>query len=149
MRILMKFLFLFCAIFLAACAAKPSRDDASYGASVGIVNHTGKFIYSVSVDGGGGGHMEAWGAGAASVCCVMVPRKWIPGMQVLVSWDMPEGSKHIVKEKRVDVERYDEPGSVYIHIFPDDEIRVVVSNYGGWSKQHPIPAPVKPSEKSS
>jgi hypothetical protein len=141
----MKLLLLFSALLLIACAAKPGRDDSSYGANVGIVNHTGRFVYSASVDGGGGGHMEAWGAGAASVCCVMVPRKWIAGMQMLVSWDMPEGSKHVVKEKRVAVERYDEPGSVFIHFFPDDEIRIVVSNYGGWSTAHPIPPPVRPS----
>lgn len=139
----MKFLLFLSVLFLAACAAKPAKDESSYGASVGIVNHTDKFVYSAVVNGGGGGNMTAWGAGGPDVCCVVVPKKWYAGMQVLVRWDMPEGSRHIVKEKVVEVEKYDESGNVYIHIFPNDEIRVVVSMYDGWSKNHPIPAPVK------
>lgn len=114
-----------------------------YGASIGIVNHTGSFIYSAAVDGAGGGNMSAWGAGGGDVCCVSVPKKWVPGMQVRVRWDMPEGSKHIVKEKLVDVERYEESGNIYVHIFPDDEVRIVVSMYDGWSKHHPIAPPIK------
>ncbi|MGW8393952.1 DUF3304 domain-containing protein [Pseudoduganella sp. HUAS MS19] len=82
------------------------------------------------------------GAGGANVCCVMVPRKWYPGMKVPVRWDMPEGSKHVYKEKIVEVERYEESGgSLYIHVFPNDAIRVVISKYAGWSPKHPIPPP--------
>jgi len=139
-----KVLLAFGVLLLAACSTQPKADESNYGASVGIVNHTGNFIYSASVNGGGGGHMEAWGAGAANVCCVMVPKKWYPGMQVSVRWDMPQGSKHIYKEKLVEVERYEESGSVYIHVFPNDEVRVVISNYDGWSSKHPIQAPKQP-----
>lgn len=70
-------------------------------------------------------------------------------MHVLVRWDMPEGSKHIYKEQMVEVEKYDEPGSIYLHFFPDDQVRVVVSQYAGWSSMHPIKAPEAPSEQSS
>lgn len=144
----MKTLWALSMVLLAGCSTSSAVDDSSYGASVGIVNHTGKFIYSASANGGGGGHMEAWGAGGANVCCVMVPRKWYPGMKVPVRWDMPEGSKHIYKEKIVEVERYEESGgSLYIHVFPNDEIRVVISKYAGWSPKHPIPAPVEPASK--
>jgi len=94
--------------------------------------------------------MGAWGAGSANVCCVMVPLKWRPGMTVVVRWDMPDGSKHIYKEKIVEVEKYDESGgSLYIHIFPDDEVRVVVSRYSGWSSTHPIPAPIDFTSQSN
>jgi len=140
-----KVLLAFGVLLLAACSTQPKADESNYGASVGIVNHTGNFIYSASVNGGGGGHMEAWGAGAANVCYVMVPKKWYPGMQVSVRWDMPQGSKHIYKEKLVEVERYEESGSVYIHVFPNDEVRVVISNYDGWSSKHPIQAPKQPA----
>jgi hypothetical protein len=144
-RRLLKFILLLGVLLLAACAARSGWNDANYGASVGIVNHTDKFIYSVVVNGGGGGNMTAWGAGGADVCCVVIPKRWYPGMQVVVRWDMPEGSKHVVKEKRVDVEKYDEPGNLYIHVFPNDGIRVVVSMFDGWNENHPIPAPAKPT----
>ncbi|WP_083941138.1 DUF3304 domain-containing protein [Pseudoduganella violaceinigra] len=145
----MKALCAFSLVLLTGCSAPPAMDDSTYGASVGIVNHTGNFIYSASANGGGG-HMEAWGAGGPNVCCVMIPRKWYPGMKVPVRWDMPEGSKHIYKEKIVEVEQYDDDdgGSLYIHIFPNGEVRLVVSRYAGWSSKHPIPAPVNPDSKA-
>lgn len=95
--------------------------------------------------------MGAWGAGGANVCCVIVPSKWYPGLKVHVRWNMPEGSKDVYKEKIVEVERYedDDGGSLYIHIFPNDEVRVVVSTYAGWSTKHPIPASKKPAPESS
>lgn len=57
----MKTLWALSMVLLAGCSTSSAVDDSSYGASVGIVNHTGQFIYSASANGGGGGHMEAWG----------------------------------------------------------------------------------------
>ena len=48
-------------------------------------------------------------------------------------------------EMQVEVEKYDEPGSIYIHVFDNDQIRVVVTNHPGYSRLHPIPAPVAPA----
>ncbi|GJI97349.1 hypothetical protein RugamoR57_40670 [Duganella caerulea] len=59
-------------------------------------------------------------------------------MKVLVRWDMPEGHQHIVKEKIVEVEKYEETGSIYMHFFPNDEVRVVVSRFAPSSSEHPI-----------
>lgn len=133
------------AMLLAACSTHSRIDDSKYGASIGIVNHTNKFIYSAVVNGAGGTNMAAWGAGMAEVCCVMVPNIWYPGMKVTVEWDMPDGSKHNYKRRVVDVEQYDEPGSVYLHFFADDQVRVVVTPYGGPSPKHPIQRPQKPT----
>ena len=124
-------------------AYKPDPNMAT--AQVGIVNHTGQYIYSASVDGAGGGKMNEWGAGAANICCTSIPRVWYPGMKVLVRWNMPEGRTDVIKEKVVEVEKYDEPGDIYMHFFPNDVVRVVVSNIGGWGKAHPIAPPVKPA----
>ena len=66
-------------------------------------------------------------------------------MKVRVSWDMPDGHTHIVKEKIIEVEKYDRPGSIYLHFFPDDLIRVVVTSYYPWHPAHPIAPPIKPS----
>ncbi|WP_083941276.1 DUF3304 domain-containing protein [Pseudoduganella violaceinigra] len=147
----MKVLIIIFAMVVTACSTHPSRDDSVYGASVGIVNHTSKYIHSALANGAGGANMGAWGAGGANVCCVIVPSKWYPGLKVHVRWNMPEGSKDVYKEKIVEVERYedDDGGSLYIHIFPNDEVRVVVSTYAGWSTKHPIPASKKPAPESS
>lgn len=137
-------------LLLIACSSvSPRRDDSSYGASVGIVNHTDKYIHSASVNGAGGANMGAWGAGAANVCYVSVANNWKPGTKAHVRWDVPDGSKHTYKEKTVEVEMYDNGGSVYLHFFPNDVVRVVISRYAGWSLKHPIPSPKAPAEQTS
>ena len=90
--------------------------------------------------------MSRWGVGGADVCCTSIPRVWYPGMTVLVSWDMPVGHQHIVKEKVVEVEKYEVPGDVYMHFFPNDEVRVVVSPVGPRNPAYPIRDLGKPDE---
>ncbi|MBS1161666.1 MAG: hypothetical protein H6R15_4085 [Proteobacteria bacterium] len=146
----MKWLFLLLTMLsLSACAGRDIDDSdgpsRTAPAQVGVVNHTGNYIYSASVDGAGGGNMDRWGAGGASVCCASIPRVWYPGMKVRVRWDMPDGHTHNIKEKIVEVEKYDRPGSIYLHFFPNDEIRVIVTSIAGWSQEHPIPPPAKPA----
>jgi len=128
------------AIVLAGCALRQSQaqESARATAQVGIVNHTGNYIYSASVDGAGGANMARWGVGGADVCCTSIPRVWYPGMKVLVRWDMPVEDQHIVKEKVVEVEKYEVPGDIYMHFFANDEVRVVVSPVGPGNPAYPI-----------
>ncbi|NVI85666.1 DUF3304 domain-containing protein, partial [Janthinobacterium sp. BJB401] len=75
-------------LLLSGCAFKARQVEQggpspTATAQVGIVNHTGKYIYSASVDGAGGANMARWGAGGAEVCCASIPRVWYPGMMVL------------------------------------------------------------------
>lgn len=134
------------AIALTGCASAFTEDQPeTASAMVGIVNHTDRYIYSASVDGAGGDGMPAYGAGGASICCAVIPAVWYPGMKVTVRWNMPIGRTDVVKEKEVEVEKYQKPGSIYIHVFENDQIRVVVSEHPGYSRAHPIPAPVKPA----
>jgi len=145
------FLRLFLILHLAACAPllnkdRPQQEESgTYGAQVGIVNHTERYIYSTHVGDGGGGHADAYSNGVANICCVTVPDKWRPGLSLKVNWDMPINGIHTYKEKTVDVERYDEPGSVYLHFFPGDQVRIVVTRWVGGSPEHPIPRAVKPA----
>jgi hypothetical protein len=139
---------LLAALCLSACAGLELDDEddtpKTAPAQVGIVNHTGNYIYSASVNGAGGGKMSAWSAGGANICCASIPRVWRPGLKAQVRWNMPIGTKDVIKEKIVEVEKYAEPGSIYLHFFPNDEIKVIVSNIAGWSKEHPIPPLLNP-----
>lgn len=139
------------AIGLTGCAlrqtqAKPS--DAAM-ARIGIVNHTGQEIYWASVNGANGGNMSAWGVGNAGVCCTLIPSVWYPSMKVRVRWNMPIGTKDVIKEKTVEVEKYQETGDVYMHFFPNDEVRVVVSADGPRAPNYPIPHSGKPKDSIS
>lgn len=135
------------ALGLVACAQssvgleKKLENREIYGATIGIVNHTNKYIYYAAVDSEAGGHADRLSAGVGSMCCAVLPMKWHPSLKVKVDWDMPDGTTHINKSKIVDVEKYDEPGTIYLHFFPNDEIRVVVTNWVGGSSHHPIPPP--------
>ena len=140
------------ALLLSGCAFKGRQleqagPSPTATAQVGIVNHTGKYIYSASVDGAGGGNMARWGAGGANICCASIPRVWHLGMNVLVRWNMPEGHTDVIKEKMVEIEKYDRPGDIYMHFFENDEVRVVVSNDAGYGKDHPIQHMANPSTK--
>lgn len=140
---------LLAAISLSACAGlgeeQASAASTTAAAQVGVVNHTENYIYSASVDGAGGGKMSAWSAGMANICCTSIPRVWYPGMMVRVRWNMPIGRTDVIKEKIVAVEKYERPGDIYLHFFPNDEVRVIVTNIGGPSSKHHIPPPVKPA----
>jgi len=133
--------FISIALSITACKSAPPAVSEYYGAQIGIVNHTDRYIDSASVDGGGGGNSSGYHAGVANICCVRVPVKWRPGLQLTVWWNMPVNGIPAHKEKIVDVERYDEPGSVYLHFFPDDRVKIVVTNWDGYSDKHPIPPP--------
>jgi hypothetical protein len=98
-------------------AEKHVETVPTYGAQIGIVNHTNRYIYSATVDGSGGGHSESFNAGIGNICCATLPEKWSPGLKVSITWDMPVGREHVYKTKVVNVEKYDTPGSLYLHFF--------------------------------
>ncbi|NRR30297.1 DUF3304 domain-containing protein [Oxalobacteraceae bacterium] len=129
---------------IVGCAAQESLKKEGALVTIGIVNHTENYVNYASINGVGGGNMLRQGAGTADVCCVNIPKLWYPGMKALVRWDMPDGTEHVFKEKTIEIEKYDRPGSVYIHFFPNDEVRIVVTGIAGFSQRHPIAPPVKP-----
>ncbi|MYN18372.1 DUF3304 domain-containing protein [Rugamonas sp. FT107W] len=149
-----RFTYLFAAaiaVVISGCALRQSQARASERATaqVGIVNHTGNYIYSASVDGAGGGNMARWGVGGADICCTSIPNVWYPGMKVLVRWNMPIGIQDVIKEKVVEVEKYERPGDIYMVFFPNDEVRVVVSENGPRASDFPIRHVGNPNESSS
>ncbi|WP_084187015.1 DUF3304 domain-containing protein [Cupriavidus sp. SK-4] len=144
-------------VLLSACASggglSTRDDDKSYiNASLGAVTHPSQYLYGFTINGAFGANASAYGAAGAGTCCVRLPRAYRPGLTVDVKYDLTldDGSRHNWKIKKgVPVEPYTEPGDVYAHFFPNDVIRVVVSNPGPRSSLHPIPYPVRPSEQRS
>ncbi|WP_084187205.1 DUF3304 domain-containing protein [Cupriavidus sp. SK-4] len=140
-------------ILLSACAGSGGLstrdDDNSYiNASLGAVNHTSQYLYGFTVNGAFGANASAYGAAGAGTCCVRLPRVYRPGLTVDLKYDLTldDGSRHNWKTKKsVQVEPYTKPGDVYVHFFPNDVIRVVVSNWDPDGEGHPIPYPVRPN----
>ena len=137
---------------LAACTSHglSTRDDDKryFNASLGAVNHTGQYLYGFSLNGALGGNAREYGGGGAGVCCVRLPAVYRPRLTVDIGYDLliNNGKDNNWKMKKsVPVEPYTESGDVYVHFFPNDLIRVVVSSAGPASSEHPIPRPINPN----
>ncbi|SPS01592.1 DUF3304 domain-containing protein [Cupriavidus taiwanensis] len=137
---------------LTACAASglSTKDKTKdyFNASIDPVNHTSQYLYGFQVNGAFGANAGAYGGDIAGTCCVRLPRLYRPGLTVDIDYDLTldDGSKHNWKtRKAVPVEPFAEPGDVYVHFFPNDKIRVVVSRVYPFGKDHPIPRPVDPN----
>ncbi|WP_454726128.1 MULTISPECIES: DUF3304 domain-containing protein [Cupriavidus] len=141
-------------VMLSGCAGSglSTRDDdkAYVNASIGPVNHTDQFLYMFSVGRVTSAGARSYGWRNAGSCCVRLPRVYRPGLTVDIDYDLliNDGKDDNWKTKTgVPVEPYAEPGDVYVHFFPNDQIRVVVSNPGPRSSKHPIPRPVDPNRQ--
>jgi len=141
-------------LLLSACAGSglSTRDaDTKYfNASIGPVNHTDQYLYMFSVGKKTSVGAGAYGSRNAGSCCVRLPVVYRPGLTVDVTYDLlinDDKDDNWKTKTGVPVEPYSEPGSLYVHFFPNDQIRVVVSRPGAWSTKHPIPHPINPDQK--
>lgn len=149
---------------LAGCGIWSPKDErerfAASSEGVGVVvtpvHHLGK-SYSVDrifINDFPAGEAGPEGGGGSRSCCVMLPYRWRPGLAAKITWtvldwkheNLEELKKGIHRSVRVDsayeadvpVEYYDEPNTVYIHIFKDGRARVVSSIYAPLSERHPV-----------
>lgn len=118
--------------------SKPSM----IGVAVNGVNHmgNGNGINEFYIDGGAFGNIGPDRGGGSSICCVLLPEVWRPGLQVELRWELADASmrKVVPFKAEVPVEKYDEPGDLVIHFFRDDYVRIVSSNYDVMSPRHPV-----------
>lgn len=134
-----------------------NRDDELGAAGIVGVQHLGK-DYPVSefyINNYAGGKVGRDGGGGGIVCCVMIPLQWRPGLTVDVRWrvedwshenrtEIKAGDYRSVSVKgfyiaKVPVEKYDDPGDVYVHFFPRGRVRVVSTMHSVLSRYHPVP----------
>lgn len=145
------FLVLTSCILLTACFEE-EKEAVSYVA----YNHTDKSIVSIIVNGEGGILNARAQGGGGEMCCVILPKKWRPGLMATMKW---QGDDTVVldangkpltndgvpivieapwKERTVEVPKYEgEMGRFYIHFLPKDEIKVAVSLFGPGRAEHP------------
>jgi hypothetical protein len=145
------------ALVFTACASVQAtgQEEKSTPVSLTGVHHLGPNfnIDDFYLDGGSGGKVGREGSGG-TVCCVAIPKQWRPGLTTEVRWGVGDWSKEILAETaagnykslssagiykaQVPIEKYDEPGRVYVHFFSGGRVRVIVSSVGPLSKDHPI-----------
>ena len=93
------------------------------------------------------------------MCCVVIPQHWHPGLKATIKWQMDgdwvrdsqgvpiiENGKNVLiqgpwKQKIVDIPEYKERGDFMINFFPNDEVKVLVTNVGPGHPNYPYPVP--------
>jgi len=141
-----------------ACANLNAQRNTADSVPVGVigVQHMGeKFSVGIFyIDGAGGTNVGRAGGGGGSVCCGSLPAKWHPGMTAVVRWSVVDWSHENRAEIEAEnytsiksggrfkatvlIEKYDEPGRVYVHFFPGGKVRVISSNLGVLHPDYPI-----------
>lgn len=132
------------------------RAESFATVSVTGVHHMGdKFnIPQFYIDGYDGSNVGREGGGGSDVCCVLLPKKWRPGLSVEVRWAIDDFSHEKPAEvevgnfdsvvgggtfiARVPVERYEVAEHVWIHFYAGGKVRVVSSMSGSGGTKHPI-----------
>ena len=146
------------ALYWCVGAARQKIREESL-AAVGLtgVHHLGD-KYNVPqfyVDGYDGSNVGRKGGGGSTVCCVLLPKKWRPGLSVEVRWSVGDWTNENRAEieagnyrsvdgagmafiARVPVERYVVAEHLWVHFFAGGKVRVVSSPTGSWGEKHPI-----------
>ncbi|WP_194270600.1 DUF3304 domain-containing protein [Glaciimonas soli] len=152
-------LLLVAALALSACSTTPKNtEDLSKYTAMKVVNvpmayvslrcyaHDGVgYIYSYSVQEPFSKRMaNGLSCGGLVAAGYMLPKQWQPGMKVKVRWNRPIKGKDNWIEKTTTIRKYDEAGTLYVHFFQNDEVRVVSSPLiGALNPNHPIAPTIK------
>lgn len=104
------------------------------------------------INGHAGGNVGREGGGG-SLCCILLPKKWRPGLVAEVRWQVSDWSREKEPAKSpqvyknltwvnykalVPVEPYETPEQMYVHFFENGRVRVVSSFAGSGHIDHPI-----------
>lgn len=149
-------LVVFAAFTLVGCATPRYLDEFTATSKSGVkkvgvgiygVNHSHQIISWFNLNSGvGGGNIPKRDPESGISCCVLLPEVWTSGLQVRVDWKI--SGIATIHSKTVPIERYEKTGSVYVHFFDNDEIRVVVTNVYSDQPHHPIPWVPEPCERT-
>jgi len=150
---------------LALQACSQSLPDR-LGAPIEGYSHTSAAINYFMVNGNGGPNIGPYGGGGSQNCCVSLPRKWHPGLTVVVEWEKdpntgptvnlpPIGTDeyraayklHAAQYTRhravVEVAPYEQLGLVNVHFLPCDQVKVAASPSYHGRPNHPYNYPLK------
>lgn len=152
--ILVIFAMIGAAVFWAV--SKHDRKDSFQQVDITGIHHLGPNfnIDRFYVNGYDASNVGRSGGGGKNTCCVLLPKKWRPGLFVDLRWSVGDWSKENVAETevgnyrslssagayraRVPVERYVEAEHLFVHFFPNGRARVVSSFAGRGNPEHPI-----------
>ncbi|MBY0444917.1 MAG: DUF3304 domain-containing protein [Burkholderiales bacterium] len=122
----------------ARAAEEFEKEIPMIGVSMMCIEHPNTdYIYSYYIKEPFSSRMAGGGScGGLVAGGYQLPEKWQSGMKVKVRWK-PNGREWV--EKYTTIMPYDDVGTLYVHFFENDQVRVVSSAYAGASSpRHPI-----------
>ena len=128
-------------ILLTGCDGRQAKQD-NVGTSMTGIDHLPDHV---SVQNfwvnGASGHQA--GTGGSVVCCATLPRKWHPGLTVVVNWNITNWRDcHWESyERRVVVDRYENVGHLFVHFLADGSVRAISSSIGPGYPGNGYPGP--------
>ncbi|WP_312433568.1 DUF3304 domain-containing protein [Achromobacter sp.] len=117
-------------LLLTGCDAGQARQDTIPAPLTGIDHLADHLSVQDFWVNGTSGHQA--GGGGSEVCCVSLPRKWHPGLTVVVGWGVINWRDCTWEshERRVPVERYEKVGAIHVHFLAEGNVRVISSDVG-------------------
>lgn len=145
---------------LVACQAGPEVLSAP----IMGYNHTPAAINEFTVNGAGGQNLGPHQGGGGQVCCGVIPKYWVPGLEAIVEWEIDPNPKAELKRDRygsldmqdyrrhaknythhkavVEIPRYERPGPIRVHFLPCNQVRVTAAatspGYPGYPYNYPM-----------
>ena len=141
-------------ILLISLNACDSKDEGS-ASSIAGYNYTNEGIQEFYVNRAWGGAISIGGGGGSYICCIILPKKWTPGLSATVTWRRSdcggsgpgnercpfgtggEGWHNKTLEATIPIEPYDHPDTTYVAFLPNDEVKIYVTPMGLLSPKHP------------
>ena len=107
-------------------------------ASISPYNFSDIGVGDLYVNGTWGGNSYAHTGGGGSVCCVLIPEKWRPGLVVNVKWIRGDLSDKWYSVE-ANIPEYTESGALQVLFLENDKVKVYVNDYWPCTPMHPMP----------
>jgi hypothetical protein len=159
------------------CLAINVLAPSAQASTIEAINHTHWAINRFSVDGQSGIDIIGPYQGGGGGCCYIAPKRWQPGMTVLVDWEtgvsgmsdlagefpgFADEAKYLIwrnkvralkrkhsKEVAVPDYTHQKVCGLTVHFLPCDELQVTTSCYAYGSPEYPIKTPLQLPEPQS
>lgn len=133
---------------LLAASLMAGCEEQTAGVAITGIDHLPKHLSVQQFYVDGYSAFQA-GTGARTVCCAVLPKRWRPDLTVDIRWNVTNwrDCDWVQQTRRLRVERYDEPGRLWVHFMKDGQVRAISSGIGPGNPSYPGPHDSIPSKE--